>query len=290
MREREIFSMIELKSSNFGKVIDLVMKVPFNNYFARIVIDGKVEGRVFVDNENSPESCLVVHKYGMALLCGRTDIDSFNRKLASFLKNDSVNHGSARWILTYPEPPWQNTLDEMLGDDLVVKYDVKENEIAEYKKNGKILQTLRANFKFDKTLYTSCRRLPDGFRIERINHDIYCRITGSVIPVHYWKSEDDFLSNGMGYSLISPENEVACTCFTSFIVGDKYELGIETSLKFRGMGYAVYSVCAMIDFCLANNFEPVWGCRKENLPSFKLAEKVGFTLQSYHPYYTLPVL
>lgn len=282
--------MIEFTQHYFNKVFDIVKKVPFNNYFARVVLENKIEGRVFADNESSPEVCFIIHKYGMALLCGRTDIDSFNLKLVSFLKNDSINHGYAKWILVHPETEWQNKISELLGDTLTVKPDIIDSEILKYKKEGKILQTVRVNFKFDKNIYNSKYQMPDGFRIERVSPSIYSRISGSVVPSYYWKDAEDFLANGIGYSMLSSDDEVVCVCFTSFIVDDKYELGIETAPKFRGRGYAIYPVCAMIDFCLSHNFEPVWGCRKENTSSFKLAEKAGFRPHSYHPYYTLPVI
>jgi L-amino acid N-acyltransferase YncA len=51
---------------------------------------------------------------------------------------------------------------------------------------------------------------------------------------------------------------------------------------------ALYTCSALIDYCLANNFEPVWACRHENTGSFRLAEKIGFESVRTIPYYQLP--
>jgi RimJ/RimL family protein N-acetyltransferase len=72
-------------------------------------------------------------------------------------------------------------------------------------------------------------------------------------------------------------------------VHDNYlELGIETVEAYRGKGLA-QSVCsALIDYCLQNNYEPVWSCRFENTASYRLAQKLGFEPVSTRTYYKLP--
>lgn len=42
---------------------------------------------------------------------------------------------------------------------------------------------------------------------------------------------------------------------------------------------------AMIEYCLENGFKPIWGCRKDNLASLRLAQKLGFEEKVCHPTY-----
>ncbi len=46
--------MKEILQSTYSKVNSLLNSVPFNNLFARVVIEKKVNEKVFVDNETNP--------------------------------------------------------------------------------------------------------------------------------------------------------------------------------------------------------------------------------------------
>lgn len=69
---------------------------------------------------------------------------------------------------------------------------------------------------------------------------------------------------------------------------NQLEFGIETVDGFRGKGFAFHTASSLIDYCLENNYEPVWACRLENTGSYKLAEKLGFEPTVTLPYYKLP--
>ncbi|TKG91495.1 GNAT family N-acetyltransferase [Puteibacter caeruleilacunae] len=62
---------------------------------------------------------------------------------------------------------------------------------------------------------------------------------------------------------------------------------METIPEFRGQGFAQYACAALIDYCLANGYEPVWACKETNVPSYKLAQKLGFVPALTLPYYRL---
>ena len=109
---------------------------------------------------------------------------------------------------------------------------------------------------------------------------------GSVVPMNFWNNAEEFYNNGIGFSLIY-ENKVASTSYSAFLHDDKLELGIETMEEFRGKGFAQFTCSALIDYCLENNFEPVWACRLENTGSYKLAQKLGFEPIKRIPYYRL---
>jgi len=64
-------------------------------------------------------------------------------------------------------------------------------------------------------------------------------------------------------------------------------LGIETIPVFRRKGFAQLTCSALIDYCIENNYEPVWACKLENISSCKLAEKLGFETCKRIPYYRL---
>ncbi|MCX8130532.1 MAG: GNAT family N-acetyltransferase [Clostridia bacterium] len=111
---------------------------------------------------------------------------------------------------------------------------------------------------------------------------------GYVIPKHFWKDEEHFCNTGIGFSLIC-DGEIAATAFSAFRYENQLEIGIETSEKYRGKGFAFRACAALIDYCMENSLEPVWACRRENEGSYKLAQKLGFVPIRSIPYYRLPV-
>jgi L-amino acid N-acyltransferase YncA len=62
---------------------------------------------------------------------------------------------------------------------------------------------------------------------------------------------------------------------------------METIEEYRGKGFAMNICAALIDYCIKNNYEPIWSCRLENIGSYKLAKKLGFELTLKLPYYRL---
>jgi hypothetical protein len=255
--------MIKL-NSNYNRVLPILNKVPFNHLFATVAVEGKVDGQIYVDHELEPTVCLIVHKYGMALLCGNHESEFFNNSLIGFLNNDSLNNNYAKWLLTYPDD-WDKKIDLF---------------------NANILQIERVNFKFNSGTIIDKIKIPNDMMLRKINKDIYEKIEGSVVPQSFWNSAEDFLENGIGYVLLKGD-ELISFCFSSFIVDNKLELGIETVEKYRNKGYSILVAAKMIEFCLNYGFEPVWACRDKNIGSFKLAERVGFSPSSYHRYYCI---
>lgn len=81
------------------------------------------------------------------------------------------------------------------------------------------------------------------------------------------------------------KNNLASTAYSSFIHADQFELGIETIEEYRGKGFAEQACDSIIDYCIANGYEPIWACRLENTGSYKL--KLGFVPSAEIPYYRL---
>ena len=80
---------------------------------------------------------------------------------------------------------------------------------------------------------------------------------------------------------------LASTAYSVFLHDDKLKLVIETVEEFRGKGFAQRSCSGMIDYCIANHYEPVWACKLENTGSYHLAQKLGFEPVLEIPFYRL---
>ena len=84
---------------------------------------------------------------------------------------------------------------------------------------------------------------------------------------------------------LSPEGEPASLAFASYIDRQRLEIGVETQPAWRGQGYAPAACRGILRHCREHGLEPLWSCRTENVGSYRLALKVGFTPLYTTPYY-----
>ena len=274
--------MILIDKSKYGKVLKPLMEVKINNLFARSVVEKKVEGFVYVDNTENPGTFYIIHPYGMSLLFGETDNDSFNSKFIDHAFNTYRIRDKYEWLQAFPES-WNKEISLLFGDSLIKSKDNQDNS-----KNHKIVENTRVNFKFNKEKYLDLRSRDNNkeYQILRTDKEMFENMQGSVVPKYFWNDAETFFNQGVGFSLIY-NNRLVSTAYSAFIHDNKLELGIETIETFRGKGFAFYTCSSLIDYCIDNNYEPVWSCRLENAGSFKLANKLGFEPTIYIPFYRL---
>jgi GNAT superfamily N-acetyltransferase len=274
--------MLLLDKKESYKVKRLLQEVTINNLFARSVVENKVNGSVYVDNLDNPETAYVVHPYGMSLLFGNPFNKNFNSTFRDYALNVNNVRNRHEWMQAYPNE-WNSVLSELFKDCMIRSSDNIDN-----KQSGVVELNTRVNFKFNRDKYIDFKgKLPVlDVKIVRTDKQIFNEMKGKVVPLHFWNNADDFVSNGVGFSLFY-DNRLASTAYSAFIHDDKLELGIETVEDFRGKGFAKYTCSALIDYCLQHHYEPIWACRLENTGSYRLALKLGFEPVMEIPYYRL---
>lgn len=274
--------MIRLNPDEFVKVIDPIRNLPINTFFARSVTEQQLVGTVFVDRYDQPETIFVLHPYGMALLTGKADTEEFNHGLADQLLKKSPTGLSWLWLQVWPEV-WGPTLESLMAERLNGKKPVDNQPTG-----IKFEKFLRANFSFNREKWLRFRsyfRL-NSESIVRTDQVIYETMPGAVIPRFFWNNADDFSRKGIGFTWLS-DGKPASTAFAAYLHDNFLELGIETAPEYWGEGLALQVCTALIDYCLENNYIPVWSCRMENRASVTLAQKLGFELTLTLPNYKL---
>jgi RimJ/RimL family protein N-acetyltransferase len=277
-----------LNKDQYYKAVKPLEDVVFNHLFARAVVEQKIDGLIYTDNSDAPQSFYVVHPYGMSLLFGNNKKEEFNTQLINYLINKNKIRNRAEWMQVYPED-WSARLLTSLGNQLLTKKQKNEGRIPE---SGfvKVEEQTRVNFKFDPNIYSEFRkrnRVCDA-EILRTQEDEFQNMPGTVVPMYFWQNASQFLNDGVGFSLRF-NGELSCTAFSAFIDNGQLELGIETAAQFRGKGFAMHTCATLIDYCLENGYDPVWSCRFENTGSYLLAQKLGFVPVHYHPFYKVDI-
>ncbi len=274
--------MIRLEKENYSRLIEPLRQVAINNLFARAVVEDRANGTVYVDDVDDPKTFYVLHSYGMSLLLGDHTNEKFNAAFREYALNTKRARDRYEWMQAFPAA-WDGALDQLFAGNLVRSAENKTNP-----DETKVELNTRVNFRFNPERYESSwkNNAAENLSMVRTDEKLFSAMKGSVIPFYFWKSAEDFYTNGVGFSLLD-QGSHASTAYSAFIFGDQLEIGIETEDAFRGKGYAQHSCSALIDYCLENGFEPVWACRLENVGSYKLAQKLGFEPSAEIPYYRL---
>ncbi|HBX52934.1 MAG: GNAT family N-acetyltransferase [Bacteroidetes bacterium RIFOXYA12_FULL_35_11] len=274
--------MILLDKNKYYQLNDPLKTVTINNLFAQAVIENKVSGKVYVDNEHNPKTFYVIHPYGMSLLFGDCNNQKFNKEFRDYSLNKNKSRTNNEWMQAYPDT-WDIVLKDLFNNCLK-----KLSEKDEKEEHNKIELNTRINFNFNLTEYLIHNPIEnrDEIKIVRTDEQIFDKMKGSVVPQYFWNNASDFFKNGIGFSLYY-KSQLASTAYSAFIQDNKLEIGIETVEGFRGLGLAQYACSALINYCIENNYEPIWACRLENIGSYKLALKLGFMPVKKIPYYKL---
>lgn len=277
--------MIQLEEKDYDKITALLHSVPINTLFAKAVLQKTMPGRVYVDDTVRPSTILISHNYGMSLLFGETGNERFNAVLTDYMLNNGKVRGRHEWLQAYPDE-WSGKIERLLGANL----NKKDAAVKTVDIEHKVMENTRVNFTFDRERFEKAFKQFDTeeYCIVRTTKEIYQGLKGSVLPQYFWRDADQFLADGIGFSLMI-DGEAASTAFAAFILDGQLELGIETMEKHRGRGYAQYVCAALIQHCIERGLEPVWACRLENTASYNLAQRMGFTPSRLIPYYCLPV-
>jgi RimJ/RimL family protein N-acetyltransferase len=278
--------MLKLANQDYAGALALLDQVKINTLFARAVLEGQTPGDVYADSAQHPHTFYVVHPYGMSLVYGAAGNEAFNRSLYDYVTNRTGDRRFSEWLQGDPAEGWAPLMDSMLAEHNS-RLDAEGNPPGVPDKRRIDRQT-RVNFTFNRKVYQLAKE--QWFRhdaeIVRMTGELFSAQTGAVIPRFFWRDEEHFLTEGAGYTLLR-EGENASTAFAAYRTADQLEIGIESAAGHRGQHFA-FSVCAaLIDYCLGHGLEPVWGCRLENEPSYRLAQKLGFQPSLTIPYYRL---
>lgn len=276
--------MILIDKRSYELLLPSLLKVEINHLFARAVLDQKMDGEVYVDDPTCPSTFFVKHAYGMSLLWGDTENESFNSALKSYLLNESGQRGGVEWMQVFPND-WNKKLIELLGAKLILEPDA--NQVLLDSDEKTVAKYTRVNFRFVQEKYAPFRLKPGSeFQLKKLENGLFEKMKGSVIPTRFWRNQIEFCERGAGFSVVL-NGEPVSTAFSAFVHDQMLELGIETLPELHRRGLAPIACSALIDYCLENKLEPVWACRLENIGSFKLAEKLGFEVERMIPYYQL---
>jgi RimJ/RimL family protein N-acetyltransferase len=88
-------------------------------------------------------------------------------------------------------------------------------------------------------------------------------------------SLENVLQHTLG-AVIVHDDLIVCEAATGAPTHGWIEVGVTTAEAFRGHGLATIACAHLIEMCEENGYKTWWDCAKQNIPSVKLAKKLGY--------------
>ncbi len=264
--------IFELHPSKFPQVIPIFQD--HKQYLpVYAVVEGNFPGRIFVDHLDSPRTALVWATGRWSFLDGDPLNDAFSANIPGFLLETVIPASLAlemNWFEIYAADTseWAAVIERALGAFKV----------------GKHYET---TYRLDRQAYLKSRQtvaLPEGVLLERMDIPILRRPLREIptIPESFRRR------TAVGYCLKRGEQYLAYCRNNGFISGREFMIDVETlveSERNRGHGTAVST--ALIDYALEHRLNPWWETTEYNIPSQKLAQKLGFVATESYPVYSI---
>lgn len=253
--------MQKVRKEYYKNFIGLAEANTCNMVYPMSIAEGIQDGDIYTDCVTDPTYALFWHVSGFAYLTGRPG-DAELEKIYELMKNEAGTN-PRRFVL-----------------------ELKDEEVESYfQKRGDVERHPRYRFRLSRMISGEQQdALPSGYELTEVDEKLLEKISGCIVPMQFWSSEQAFLERGKGYCVIK-DGEVAAVAFSAAVSSRQVDIGIETSEAHRRKGLASMVARQMVSYVKSIGKEPVWDCDAVNSGSKATAEKVGFEVMAEHAYY-----
>ncbi|ARZ63249.1 MULTISPECIES: GNAT family N-acetyltransferase [Bacillus cereus group] len=272
--------IFELSKNDFYKCSSLINER--GQLEVKAVIAGVNPGRIFVDNETSPNSGLIwLGNNDGFFFIGNAENEEFNKEM-NHLINNVIKPEAKKVGLNCFEgignhSKWNKTIERIFQHRnlkswnqrvyTLRKEDYEENHESKIEQGYVVL-------KMNKALYESNNTFKN---IDFLQSKI----------LEFWSSPDHFFNEGIGYCIVY-DDLIVSVCFSGFVFENIHCIDIETIEGHQGKKLAQKITHSFVKDCLENNITPYWDCMELNKPSVAVVENVGFiNVCNYVGYYFL---
>jgi len=238
---------------------------------ALAVLNRNFPGKVFVDNNDKPEIVLVwaISRWSY-ISCKEQSLkhkdfikDVFNNRILPLMKTI----GEKRFeVYADNNTEWDSMLNEALND----------YQLGKYYENTFVLN------KEKFIAFTSHLKVPKDIEI--------CENTFPIIPEKYesYVEYDKTKMKVCGMTLKKKGNIISQCLNNGFIYNNYYFIDLDTFDKGeRNNGYGTFVSYKLICSELKKGLLPLWETTTDNLPSQRVAHKLGFEKIDEYPVYTI---
>ncbi len=272
---RKVVIMIEeLAKSDFKKAENIF--IPFSyQVVINSLIEGDSDGRIWVDDLISPKSALLLSTEGY-FLAGDPNNEIFNTDLRDLI---------LKFIDTKYFPFYEGCENFFFytTEDWIPKFGTLFPTREPF-------EIIRNHFTITKgtRLYDWKTKIPKDYEIKQINNTLELEKYTFEDDVKDWVGTglESMIKRGFGACMVH-KGKIISWSNADCASGDRCEIGIFTSEKYRRKGFASITAAAAVEFSFKAGFLTVgWHCEDHNYGSIGVARKVGFTKKTDYILYS----
>jgi RimJ/RimL family protein N-acetyltransferase len=246
--------MEELEPSQHERILPLVPAREDAGHmtFVHALIDGRMPGRILVDDRRVPRTALVLHASGFLFAIGEPDPVAVDAAVPELLAREAHLESPALWATSRL---WENALDGLFE-----------------------LRTTRKEFAHAPSARPPpTRPLPPEHRVVPIDERIAARFGGLLDDwiVKAWGGARALAERSFGFAVRAGDDAMSF-CAACAIGGGEAEIEIGTAPRLRRRGFATHAALAFIAECDRRGLVPAWTCAAANQASDRLARQLGF--------------
>jgi RimJ/RimL family protein N-acetyltransferase len=251
----------ELTAANYDRVDTLYEPLRFMPFCAG-VLERSHDGRVFVDDLQSPRTAFMLTWGCWGYLAGDPDNAGFLRALNEALFSKAfLDEGAWGLFLSCPPDGWKEALAAVCAPHPPIALP-RRHYVA--RSTGDDRQV----------------SVPEGYVLRRMDRSLLdlggIALPGDVtkmIDVIDWDAE--VVDKGCGFVAVY-DGQIAAHAMIDCVVGDVGEIGLFSDPAHRRRGLATATSAATIAYGLAHGLSTVvWDCYEHNAGSVRTAEKLG---------------
>ena len=255
-----------LEKNEYNKVLPLFSDFP-GHPVIHGVIEGNNPGRIWVDDVANPRRAFLWAMFEQDFfLAGKASDKEFNSLLNKWILEEVVKEAQANneksFSLILCNKEWEEKVSTILsGREYTIDYTNC------YELNH---EKFRKHFNWRE-------KVTGNLVMREVDEELFLRVKddGGIPFKNWWYSYKDFKAKGLGFTLMK-EDVLVSTCFACFVGANAVEIGILTHPENHRKGYATLTAAALIEKCLEKGLNPIWHTGKNNIPSNKLALKLGY--------------
>ena len=252
--------LVELHSEDFSRVRPLLGEISYNLVVPSI-LEGNTLGKLFVCNEEKPDSVIVWNCNDTVLIGGDPGEES-KGEYGEFLEKYLIPAAGEKGIPVlnfYSTGKAKRCLRDLLGDlepKPILRYLFRLNP------SGFGPSTLES----DSAVRITAELLESS--LENIDH-----LTGWILS--FWPNLDSFLENSLGFCAVE-DSKIVSLCIGVYRSKNHIELGAETLKGFKRLGFGRKVALACVKESCSKGLIVDWQCEASNNPSVLIAKRLGF--------------
>lgn len=255
--------MLEIKAEQMNVVVQILNTENEHYPLLKAILSGKKKGNVYVNNLKEPSVAGVISEDGWFYLLGNEGDNSFNTELEDFIIDKITRNNIPILWFGIPES-WRRKLNS--HDSL------------------KIGDFPRIQYEFDRKQYSSFKSAKFPYCLELINEKNVQNLFEHRDDIRsFWDSPEAFIKHGLGF-IIMDDGRIIGHAISASVEDREVEIDIKSDELYRGKGIATFLASCLIDECIKRGLIPKWDCAAGNLPSKKLAMKLGFKEIKEYPF------